>query len=286
MIRKIALFFTITLLGFYLMYGCSGEPRRKDVVSFNIRYDNSGDGINAWVNRKEMVAQFLENETPALIGLQEVLWHQYEYIDSALTGYGSVAAGRNDGDRSGEMVPLFYREELFKKGTSGSGTFWLSPTSDVAGSIGWGAVLPRIVTWVSLTVRSTGEEFFFFNTHFSHMSDSARLMSAKVLRDEVFRIAGESRFIITGDFNMLPESLPWRVMSGGGVADSFTVSAEEPKGEESTFHGFSDLNGEVRIDYVFVSDGISVFNYEVRRVKKDSLFISDHWPVIVTIGFR
>jgi endonuclease/exonuclease/phosphatase family metal-dependent hydrolase len=286
MVRKIALPVTIALLGFYLLHGCSGEPQREDVISFNIRYDNSGDGINAWPFRKEMVVQFLENEAPALIGLQEVLWHQYEYIDSSLSGYGSVAAGRNDGERSGEMVPIFYRKELCMEGKSGRGTFWLSPTPEVAGSVGWGAVLPRIVTWASLTIRSTGEEFFFFNTHFSHMSDSARLMSAKVLRDEVARIAGESRFVITGDFNMLPGSLPWNVISGSGAADSFILSAEKPKGEESTFNGFSDLTGERRIDYVFVSEGTEVFSYEARRVKMDSLFISDHWPVIVTIGLR
>jgi endonuclease/exonuclease/phosphatase family metal-dependent hydrolase len=324
------------LLTLLSLSGCNDGSGHADIVSFNIRYDNSADGINAWPFRKEMVVSFLKDEAPALIGLQEVLWHQFEYIDSALTGYGSLAAGRNDGRRSGEMVPLFYREDLFSSGSSGSGTFWLSPTPDIAGSIGWGAVLPRIVTWSSLTIKASGEEIFFFNTHFSHMSDSARLMSAGVLMQEVDRIAGEARYIITGDFNMVPGSLPWNVISEGGAKDSFIVSEERYSGEGTTFNGFSEpveeetgfggqsnpsagastsgglsepvseksgfggqgnpsagasaagglgepAGGVRRIDYIFVSPGIKVLRHRIARVIQDSVYISDHWPVIVTL---
>lgn len=307
---KISLTVLAILLSMLSLSGCSDSPDQTDIITFNIRYDNSADGINAWPFRREMVVSFLKDEAPALIGLQEVLWHQFEYIDSALTGYGSLAAGRNDGRRSGEMAPLFYRDDLFSSGSSGSGTFWLSPTPDIAGSIGWGAVLPRIVTWSSLTLKSTGEEIFFFNTHFSHMSDSARQMSAGVLMEEVARIAGEAKFIITGDFNMVPGSLPWKVISEGGAEDSFNVTAEKPVGEVSTFNGFREpaaeepalgrlieqtgggsasgglsepAGGGRRIDYVFVSPGMEVVKHRTERVKQDSVYISDHWPVIVTL---
>ncbi|MFN2379418.1 MAG: endonuclease/exonuclease/phosphatase family protein [Bacteroidales bacterium] len=320
---KIILQVFVVVMFLWPLSGCSDSPGHNDIISFNIRYDNSADGINAWPFRREMVVSFLKDEAPALIGLQEVLWHQFEYIDSALTGYVSLAAGRNDGQRSGEMVPLFYREDLFRRGSSGSGTFWLSPTPDIAGSIGWGAVLPRIVTWSSLTMKSTGEEIFFFNTHFSHMSDSARQMSAGVLMNEVAGIAGEARFIITGDFNMVPGSFPWNVIVEGGAEDSFNVSAEKPAGNGSTFNGFSEPAAEMsasggfsepaaiesgfssqrepaaetstsggsgeqagegrRIDYVFVSPGMEVLRHRTERVKQDSVYISDHWPVIVTL---
>lgn len=297
------------LLTLLIMSGCREGNGDIDVVSFNIRYDNSSDGVNAWPFRKAMVVSFLKDEAPALIGLQEVLWHQFEYIDSSLTGYGSLAAGRDDGLRSGEMTPLFYREDIFGSGGSGSGTFWLSPTPDIAGSIGWGAVLPRIVTWSSLTIKSTGEEIFCFNTHFSHMSDSARLMSARVLMQEVERIAGKARYIITGDFNMKPGSPPWNVISESGAEDSFYVAAERPSGGVSTFNGFSAPAAETstsggpdeaaessssgrsgdraeggrRIDYLFVSPGMEVLRHHTERVIQDSVYISDHWPVIVTL---
>ena len=53
-----------------------------------------------------------------------------------------------------------------------------------------------------------------------------------------------------------------------------------------SFNGFSDLNGGGRIDYLFVSEGIEVFSFEARKIKKDSLFISDHWPIIISLGLR
>lgn len=297
MTEKLRLPVVALLLALVTMSGCRKGFADTDIISLNIRYDNSADGVNAWPFRKELLLSFLKDEAPALIGLQEVLWHQFEYIDSSLAGYGSLSAGRNDGLRSGEMSPIFYREDIFVGGSGGSGTFWLSPTPDIAGSIGWGAVLPRIVTWSSLTVKSTGEEIFFFNTHFSHMSDSARLMGAGVMMQQVERIAGEARYIIAGDFNMKPGSPPWNVISERGAEDSYFISEESPSGERSTFNGFSDaavtdtlsgrsgdLAGEAtRIDYVFVSPGTEVLRHRTERVIKEGVFISDHWPVIVTL---
>ena len=54
------------------------------VMTFNIRYDNPGDSINAWPNRVGIVCDLLKNEKPDLLGLQEALWYQYEEIDSAI----------------------------------------------------------------------------------------------------------------------------------------------------------------------------------------------------------
>ncbi len=128
------------------------ESREIDVMTFNIRYDNPRDSINAWPNRAAMVAGFINDQVPDLLGMQEVLWHQYEYLDSALTGYGSFAAGRDDGIRGGEACPVFYRLGRFSP--VDHGTFWLSATPGVPGSVGWGAALTRITTWVRLYDRT------------------------------------------------------------------------------------------------------------------------------------
>ncbi|MBS0012314.1 MAG: hypothetical protein KFF49_12955, partial [Bacteroidales bacterium] len=95
-----------------------------------------------------------------------------------------------------------------------------------------------------------------------------------------------------------------------GAEDSFNVSAEKPAGNGSTFNGFSEPAAETstsggsgepaaetltsggsgepagggrRIDYVFVSPGMEVLRHRTERVKQDSVYISDHWPVIVTL---
>ncbi len=58
------------------------QDRELKVITFNIRYDNSSDGVNRWDNRKEMIVGFLSRESPDIIGLQEVLAHQLEYISA------------------------------------------------------------------------------------------------------------------------------------------------------------------------------------------------------------
>ncbi|HUS86372.1 MAG TPA: endonuclease/exonuclease/phosphatase family protein [Bacteroidales bacterium] len=254
------------------------------VVTFNIRYDNPADSANAWPKRKEFAVSFLRSEKPDLFGLQEALYHQYSFLDSTLTGYSSVAAGRDDGLQKGEMTPLFYNSRMFD--LQGSGTFWLSETTAVPGSRGWGAALPRIVTWVNLKDRTSGKEIFCFNTHFSHMSDSARVMSARILYDMVRELSGNKPFVITGDFNMLPDSKPYAALSEDGfIRDSYTISQSSPQGPSCTFNGFGNIIRDSRIDYIFVSSDFSVSTHSTMNLKRDGLYISDHWPVKAVIKF-
>ncbi|MBE0675912.1 MAG: endonuclease/exonuclease/phosphatase family protein, partial [Bacteroidales bacterium] len=257
-----------------LVSGCSGEGELK-VISFNIRYDNPADSINAWPNRSDFVADWLQEETPDLIGLQEVLWHQYEFLRERFHGYGSVAAGRSDGLMEGETCPVFFNSSRFE--LVDDGTFWLSETPELPGSLGPGAALPRITTWVELKEKESGRKLFFFNTHFSHVSDSARLMSAIILSGAVKNIAGDAFFVLTGDFNLKPESKAYEALTGEGAQwhvlyDSYLMASEPPAGPPFTFNGFTDRPGDGRIDYIFVPAGTKVITHETVEKRNDSIF--------------
>ena len=254
-----------------------------DVITFNIRMDTPRDSINAWPNRAAIVAGFVNDQIPDLLGMQEVLWHQYQYLDSALTGYGSVAAGRDDGLRAGEACPVFFRLGRFER--IDDGTFWLSSTPDVPGSVGWGAALTRISTWVRLYDKVQKDTLMFFNTHFDHISDSARVMSSGVLLGMVRKLAGDNKFVITGDFNALPESLAIdRMREGGFAMDSYLISETPPAGESYTFNGWNDEPGEGRIDYIFVRSGMKALTHKTHRLIEEGVFISDHWPVSARVN--
>ncbi|HWR74829.1 MAG TPA: endonuclease/exonuclease/phosphatase family protein [Bacteroidales bacterium] len=262
-----------------LLVSCRTEESSDiDVITFNIRLDTPRDSINAWPNRAPLVTGFINDQIPDLLGMQEVLWHQYRYLDSALIGYGSVAAGRDDGMQQGEACPVFYRLGRFSP--VASGTFWLSATPEVPGSVGWGAALTRIATWVRLYDKTVKDTLLYMNTHFDHISDSARVMSSGVLLEKLRELAGENNFVITGDFNAPPESLAIARMTEGGYAvDSYTVSETAPAGETYTFNGWKDTAGDNRIDYVFIRNGMKVISHETFRVIEEGVFISDHWPV-------
>ncbi len=272
------------LLSILIVSCVTEESRDIDVITFNIRLDTPFDSINAWPNRAPLVAGFINDQIPDLLGMQEVLWHQYQYLDSAFTGYGSVAAGRDDGKQLGEACPVFYRLGRFSP--VASGTFWLSATPDVPGSVGWGAALTRIATWVRLYDKTVKDTLLYMNTHFDHISDSARVMSSGVLLEKVKELAGNNNFVITGDFNARPESLAISRMTEGGFAvDSYTISETPPAGEKYTFNGWKDTAGENRIDYIFIRNGMKVRSHETFRIIEDGVFISDHWPVKARVGY-
>jgi len=179
------------------------------------------------------------------------------------------------------MNPVFFRKERFDMVRTI--TFWLSETPEVPGSMGWGASLPRIVTWMELVDKNTQIHFFYFNTHFAHDSDSARIMSSKILLREVEKITDGTPFIITGDFNMLTSSEGYSILTGPAesvpaLKDSYIISERKPSGPSYTFNGFSDNPGTGRIDYIFVKSGMSVLEHRTLIKKEHGVFISDHWP--------
>lgn len=279
----------ISCIIFYLINtGCSNKSNENavKVMTLNVRYDNPHDSINAWPFRVSMLTNFINGEQPDIIGMQEVLLNQYEDLDSLLTGYSSVGVGRDDGAKEGEMNPLFFRKDKFDMVRTI--TFWLSDTPEIPGSKSWGSSLPRIITWMELVDKNSHIHFFCFNTHFAHDSDSARIMSSKILLREVDKIAEGFPFIITGDFNMLPTSKGYAILTGPDesiplLKDSFVISEKRPSGHSYTFNGFSDKPGTGRIDYIFVRNGMKVLDQSTVVKKEKGVYISDHWPVKATV---
>jgi endonuclease/exonuclease/phosphatase family metal-dependent hydrolase len=287
--KKFCLLSVSILLVFFSGCHKNSDEYTLKVMTFNIRYDNPADNFNAWPYRASFVCRFLNNEGPDLFGMQEVLASQYEYLDSVMTDYSSVGIGRTDGIKAGEMNPVFFRKERFE--LIRTKTFWLSETPEVAGSKAWGANLPRIVTWVELSEKNTHEHFYFFNTHFAHDSDSARIMSAGLLLNKVDSIAAGFPFIITGDFNMLHSSKGYEILTGPYesvplLSDSYAITEKRPIGPAYTFNGFSDSTSSGRIDYIFVRYGLKVREHRTFIRKEHGIYISDHWPVMTKVSIK
>jgi len=287
--KKLYPFLIILIL--VLLPGCKkkSDVNILKVMTFNIRYDNPRDSVNAWPNRASFLCRFLKDEEPDLIGMQEVLAHQNEYIDSVLTGYSSIGVGRTDGAKKGEMNPVFFKKERFD--LIRTKTFWLSDTPEVAGTKAWGANLPRIVTWVELSEKTSSEHFYFFNTHFAHDSDSARIMSSGLLLNRVDSIAADFPFVVTGDLNMLISGKGYEILTGPYESvplftDTYAVTEKRPMGPAYTFNGFSESTSSGRIDYIFVRNGMEVLEHRTFIRKEHGVYISDHWPVMATVSLK
>src|SRR6056297_2032192 len=152
------------------------------IMSYNIRYDNPDDGINAWPNRQDHVAEIMADIYSAdIIGVQEALKHQLDDLQARMPGYSWVGVGRDDGRDKGEFSPIFYKTDRFD--LIATNTFWLSQTPDRPGSRSWDAAITRIATWARLSDHESGREFYVINTHFDHRGEEARVKSAQLITE-------------------------------------------------------------------------------------------------------
>ena len=251
------------------------------VVSFNIRYDNPGDGESAWPRRAEWVAG--EMRQADLIGVQEALRHQAGQLAVQLTGYDWVGIGRDDGKEAGEFAPIFFKTAVFE--LLSTSTFWLSETPDQPGSQGWDAALPRVATSAHLKVRGGNYDFYVINTHFDHRGIIARQQSAELLVEHIRKL--NKPVLLLGDLNTTPDTdIFATLIRGGFLRDTYAVSEASPIGPSGTFSGFLEndrLNEAPRIDYILASPEWNVLTYEAVVSIQNGRYVSDHLPVKVQI---
>lgn len=259
--------------------------QQMNIISFNIRYNTSNDGENAWPNRIEMASGLLRFHEADIFGLQEALVGQIEDIQNQLPEYKWFGVGRDDGKEGGEFSPIFYNPAKFI--LLKNGTFWLSETPEKP-SKGWDAALNRIVTWGRFQSKITGKQFLVFNTHFDHRGVEARKNSASLIYKKIREMVQDKNLpvILTGDFNLTPDTEPIQILQKY-LSDSREVTEEPPYGPVGTFQGFNleaDLSG--RIDYIFVYGGIKVLKYAALSDFKDHRFPSDHLPVFAKVVLK
>jgi endonuclease/exonuclease/phosphatase family metal-dependent hydrolase len=259
-----------------------------NAMSFNIRYDNPKDNENAWPNRKEMVAATIRFHQTDIAGLQEALDHQVKDLEALLPEYGWFGVGRDDGRNKGEYAPVFFRKGRFT--VVHWDTFWLSDTPDKPAKA-WDAALPRIVTWGKIQDIWTGKIFFFFNTHFDHVGETAREKSAKLLQKKIAEISEDFPVILTGDFNCTEKENPYKTLTSGNgqkptLSDVYALSESKPYGSVQTYNGFREtIQPDRRIDFIFVTLSVRILRCGTISEKWDGRFVSDHNAVLAEILF-
>lgn len=263
------------------------------VMSFNIRYGTAGDGDNHWDRRREFVVETIKKFQPDLLGTQETLGFQRDYLAQHLPDYEVLGVGRDDGGDSGEMMAVYFRKDRFQ--TLDSGHLWLSETPETIGSKSWDSSLPRMVTWVRLRDLKAPKSpaILFLNTHFDHRGPIARLESARLLRRTIeskLATDGDS-IVLTGDFNAGDDSQPYAALFGelenrmSPVVDAFRVAHPERTLEEGTFSGFAaNARKGARIDWIAVSRDWTIQSAEIDRTARNQRTPSDHFPVTAVLS--
>jgi len=255
-------------------------PDKLKVISYNIRYANDGENKNI-SDRAPRLKAVVDKYDPDLFGLQEVTptWRGI-LEDYFLDEYDWVFKERNSGD---ECTPIFWKKDKFEKVKEGY--FWLSGTPDVQSNT-WGGNCYRIVSWVRLKSKSTGNEFLYYNTHydFGHeiQEKSSNLILQKAASEGAFT---DYAMILTGDFNMRPNSDGYNVFTAEKMID---VNRKLGYDKTPTTNGYNeDLdteNGHRIIDYCFCDKTfVKPVTYKVLNEKINGGYVSDHRGVYVEI---
>jgi len=270
------------------MVSMSVQSQELNVMTFNIRYNNKNDSLNAWPYRKDNAASQIKFHNVHILGVQEALHEQVMDLSQSLSQYKHVGVGRDDGKAKGEYSAIFYDAARLK--LLDSSTFWLSLTPEIPGSKSWDAAITRIVTWAKFTDLKTRKTFFVFNTHFDHIGKEARRESARLFRQKVKGIAGNSPVVITGDFNSKPSDDPIKILTDSTDKDKFidtkALSLTPHYGPQGTFNAFTSKETDNEpIDFIFIKGKWKVLQHATLSQTWGGRFSSDHFPVFAKLSF-
>lgn len=243
-----------------------------------------------WEVRRGWQVDLIRMADPDMIGIQEGLKEQVDYLADHLPEYVVVGEGRKGGDDD-EHMAIFFKRDKFRLREMHS--FQLSETPEVLGS--GPEVNPRMVTWVRLAVINRppeGEaspypmdyrghwentrEFYVFNTHFftRRGHELEQLNSARLIMERIHTLdrfgswTRERPLFLMGDFNAQP---------GSEVYETFV--GEENAGDPSLLR--DSYPGGQGIDWILYKGAVKVNHYEKMDYNVDGVYPSDHKPVLV-----
>ncbi len=314
---KNTLFLASLLL--FLAVGSLFATESVQILSMNVRLSTADDKDDRWEIRKDRLLAAILERNYDFLGGQEVVVHQNEalnqirFLTEKLPQYGVLYLSREKNPNQGEGTPVFFRKDRWKIDETDQGTFWLSDTPEVPGSVTWEgqSTCPRVCSGglfheLDSQGTETGKALYVYSTHFDHVGEISRQKAAALILQ---RIAGRKNktapVVLIGDFNCGENSPAIRFLKGETVVlageekvppfallDTFRVVHPEEK-NVATFHNFKGpkideqtglMIGD-KIDYIFVTPEIRTTEAEILRVEKNGRFPSDHFFVRATLDF-
>ena len=279
----------ICCVSFFLNPSLFGQDLK--LMTYNLKFA-SPTFEPSWEVRRDMQIDMIRKYDPDIIGTQEGLKEQIDYLADHLPEYVVMGEGRQGGDDD-EFMAIFYKREKFRLREMQS--FQLSETPEIIGS--GPEVNPRMVTWARfamIDIAAEGkegpypsdyrghwennQEFYVFNTHYfnGRVDSLARLNASKLILKRITELdrfgawTAERPVFLMGDFNCRPGSPPYNVLVGDG----------ESSNPDLLINTFVD---EKEIDWILYKGAVKVLKYEEVDYNVEGAYPSDHKPIYVEI---
>ena len=252
------------------------------VVSFNLRCVWDGDGINGFIHRAGEIYDKIQQEKPDIIGFQEVIPRQREWMEWMEKEYTIVGQFRSE-DFSGEGTFVAIKKASFE--VLAFDSFWLSPTPYVAGSrYEEQSPCPRICNFVKVRNKDTGRIYRVINTHLDHESEQAQIQGLQCIFEHLKELDDKAFFplMLMGDFNAEPGSETIQFCNGyqNGMLKDVT------DGIQTTFHNYGRQKKDCKIDYIYLTSELAekVVETGIWDDVHEGIYLSDHYPVYTMIN--
>jgi endonuclease/exonuclease/phosphatase family metal-dependent hydrolase len=255
------------------------------VGSFNVHYVSPRRPKLPWEERRDAVAEAVNELNADIIGFQEMETFigrgerteniQLKWVLENSSQYAAAAIG--DPELYPSTQPILYRPNLFEP--LEQGFFFFSETPDEIYSRPWDPSFASFASWVQFADLNSGQSFRVVNVHFDHSSKLNRHNSAQLVADRIEPWLNEQESVIVlGDFNALTWFKPINTLKSVGMEVADT--------EGSTFHFNRGLNLFPAIDHVLYS-GFEEIGETLRLNKQyQGVWPSDHYPIKVALKFK
>ncbi len=231
------------------------------VGTFNIHHGEENDGI---MNLKRIADVILKMNVD-IIGLQEVdkNWGDRSGWADQVTGLSSLL------QMQGRFGPALSKGVLRKRGYYGNAIFSKYPILNIENHPLRSITGGEDRAYLKALIDIGGEKILFLSVHLG-LSAKERRHHLTLLLSQIE--TSEYPIILVGDFNAEEDELI-QIMNAR-LKDAFSVAG---RGDGSTF-GFRSSLPNVRIDYIWVSDGFEVINASTLPTEA-----SDHYPIIAVV---
>ena len=277
------------------------------VVTSNVKCPAPWDTTpqHHWTARSPRLFAQWRTMQPDILSLQEPVKAYLDEIAAAFPELARVGVAREDGREEGEFGPVLWRRDRFD--CVRHGTFWLSETSETAGSKYPGANHPRICTFAYLHERVTGRLLAVYNTHTSYVSDDiCRAQLGIIVRHMAANAPEGAVRILTGDLNFEAGRRALAPLASAGLVNADDVCAVPLDGlwnsvtlyrfyprsfpAEGVRRRLAVVGGDLasvraalpdlgsRIDHIFLSPGVTVTACGVDDTNDGGWYPSDHMP--------
>lgn len=251
--------------------------------TINLASINMQNDEGSWAARKTHIRTFIIFHLIDIVCAQELVEERLPDFDE-LKQFRRVEHAAGRGGKHGLFNVIMYNANRFK--LEADGRFWFSKTPNEF-SVDWGGKLAQGCTWAKFEDRTTQKTFFVFNLQwYAGNSNEMRNASARLLLSKLKEIAGDTPFVLAGDFATPPNAPSMTTLSSSqGLIDGRKASKTLPFGPLPTEHDPVGIINKThnRLDYVFVSRNVGVLKYGTMTDGSVNEYASHRWPVIVQL---